>query len=613
MAKISIDLKSGSIKEENLAVLGIDLGTTNSLIAYMKGNTPKCIDDANGKNTLVPSIVYFDDQNKPVVGVEAKKHLTSHPERTIWSVKRLLGKSYNDLKEFSGKLGYQLIDDDTESLVKVRVGDVFYSPIELSSLILKELKARAELFLKMPIEKAVITVPAYFNDAQRQATRDAGKLAGLDVLRIVNEPTAACLAYGIGLNASEDKTVAVYDLGGGTFDVSIMNINDGVFEVLSTNGDTYLGGDDFNQAIVDYWLENIPQAQNILPENLRQVAELTKHHLNDEIEVEWELDDEVTLSLNAVQWEEITKGLIDKTLRCCRNALRDAELTIDDIDEVLLVGGSTRMTLVKKAVETFFGKKPNDSIDPDQIVAQGAAVQAEILNGNLKDKLLLDITPLSLGIETAGGLMDMVLPRNSKIPCAVAKNYTTGVDGQRNLKIAVFQGERDLVQDNRKIGEFILKNLPPMPAGIPKIEIRFILNADGILMVKASELRSGVETQIEMRPTYGVTEEEMGKMLIDSISNAQSDMKLRSIIEAKNEAQHILLATHKFIANNQGIIDVKSLETLAELAEKLKAATTSDDKNTIQQAIQQLNVFAEPLAHQSLDFNIQQSLQGKKI
>lgn len=613
MAKISIDLKSGSIKEENLAVLGIDLGTTNSLIAYMKGNTPKCIDDANGKNTLVPSIVYFDDQNKPVVGVEAKKHLTSHPERTIWSVKRLLGKSYNDLKEFSGKLGYQLIDDDTESLVKVRVGDVFYSPIELSSLILKELKARAELFLKMPIEKAVITVPAYFNDAQRQATRDAGKLAGLDVLRIVNEPTAACLAYGIGLNASEDKTVAVYDLGGGTFDVSIMNINDGVFEVLSTNGDTYLGGDDFNQAIVDYWLENIPQAQNILPENLRQVAELTKHHLNDEIEVEWELDDEVKLSLNAVQWEEITKGLIDKTLRCCRNALRDAELTIDDIDEVLLVGGSTRMTLVKKAVETFFGKKPNDSIDPDQIVAQGAAVQAEILNGNLKDKLLLDITPLSLGIETAGGLMDMVLPRNSKIPCAVAKNYTTGVDGQRNLKIAVFQGERDLVQDNRKIGEFILKNLPPMPAGIPKIEIRFILNADGILMVKASELRSGVETQIEMRPTYGVTEEEMGKMLIDSISNAQSDMKLRSIIEAKNEAQHILLATHKFIANNQGIIDVKSLETLAELAEKLKAATTSDDKNTIQQAIQQLNVFAEPLAHQSLDFNIQQSLQGKKI
>jgi molecular chaperone HscA len=438
-------------------------------------------------------------------------------------------------------------------------------------------------------------------------------LAGLDVLRIVNEPTAACLAYGIGLNASEDKTVAVYDLGGGTFDVSIMNINDGVFEVLSTNGDTYLGGDDFNQAIVEYWLENIPQAQTILPENLRQVAELTKRHLNDEIEVEWELDDEVKLSLNAVQWEEITKGLIDKTLRCCRNALRDAELTIDDIDEVLLVGGSTRMTLVKKAVETFFGKKPNDSIDPDQIVAQGAAVQAEILNGNLKDKLLLDITPLSLGIETAGGLMDMVLPRNSKIPCAVAKNYTTGVDGQRNLKIAVFQGERDLVQDNRKIGEFILKNLPPMPAGIPKIEIRFILNADGILMVKASELRSGVETQIEMRPTYGVTEEEMGKMLIDSISNAQSDMKLRSIIEAKNEAQHILLATHKFIANNQGIIDVKSLETLAELAEKLKAATTSDDKNTIQQAIQQLNVFAEPLAHQSLDFNIQQSLQGKKI
>ncbi|MFY7899719.1 MAG: Hsp70 family protein, partial [Chitinophagaceae bacterium] len=436
------------------------------------------------------------------------------PQNTIFSAKRLMGKSYNDVKNNADFFTYKVIDDNTESLVKVQVGNQFFSPIELSSFILKELKQRAEHILKTPVTKAVITVPAYFNDAQRQATRDAGKLAGLDVLRIVNEPTAASLAYGLGLQSDEDKTIAVYDLGGGTFDVSILKISNGIFEVLSTNGDTYLGGDDFDRVIIQYWLEQNGIAQTDLQQNqqlsqtLRLTAEAAKKHLSNNDVFEAVLNGD-TLRITKATFEELIAPFIEKTIECCKNALADAVVLKEEIDTIVMVGGSTRVPAVKEAISSFFGKKVNDSVNPDEVVALGAAVQADILAGNNKEFLLLDITPLSLGIETMGGLMDVLIPRNSKIPTQVGRQYTTHKDGQSGMRISVYQGERDLVKDNRKLAEFNLTGIPGMPAGLPKVDVSFLINADGILVVKAKELRSGVEQSIEVKPQYGLSDEDV--------------------------------------------------------------------------------------------------------
>ena len=618
MAKIAINIVTGSLQKPEM-IVGIDLGTTNSLVAIIHPEThqPIALREHNS-SSLVPSVIHFDEQGNVTVGEEAKKYLETDPQNTIFSAKRLMGKSFNDIRQNANFFTYKVLDDQKESLVKVQVGDKFYSPIDLSSFILKELKTRAEHILKTPVTRAVITVPAYFNDTQRQATRDAGKLAGLDVMRIVNEPTAASLAYGLGLNATDEKTIAVYDLGGGTFDISILKITNGIFEVLSTHGDTYLGGDDFDRVIMQHWMDQFQitqadlQLNRELSQGLRLRAEEAKIFLssNEKFSRDWNGD---LLELTKENFESLVKPFIDKTLVCCNKAVEDAGISINEIDTIVMVGGTTRVPAVKKAVSNFFGKQVHDEVNPDEVVALGAAIQADILAGNNKDFLLLDITPLSLGIETMGGLMDVLIPRNSKIPTKVGRQYTTQKDGQSGIRISVFQGERDLVKDNRKLAEFNLGGIPGMPAGYPKVEVSFLINADGILVVKAKELRSGVEQSIEVKAQYGINDEDVEKMLMDSLTHAKDDMAIRALVEAKTEAEQILQTTEKFIAKNISLISSVERMNTAQAIEELQQAVTSEDKDLIHAKIEKLNEVTRPFAEKAMDQAISGAMKGTKI
>lgn len=617
LAKISINIKSGTLETTGL-VVGIDLGTTNSMVAVVNPETGK--PEVLGKpgELLVPSVVHITHDGIPVVGNVARQALISHPQSTIFSVKRLLGRSYKDIEAHAPYYSYRILDESDEKLIRIEANGKYFTPIELSAEILAELKRRAEAMTGKKVDRAVITVPAYFNDSQRQATRDAGKIAGLEVLRIVNEPTAASLAYGLGLENSDTKTIVVYDLGGGTFDVSVLRIEEGVFEVLSTQGDTYLGGDDFDREIIKFWQRNMPESiWNESSKSLRLLAEEAKKQVcgNQPFrETVVLLGESYSLTLDYVVFEQITALLMDKTIHCLQQALSDAGLKPDEIDEVVLVGGSTRMPFVKQRMVDLFGhNKVNDFLNPDEVVALGAAVEADVLAGNRNDVLLLDVTPLSLGIETLGGLMDVLIPRNTKIPCKYMKSYTTSVDGQVKMSIAIYQGERELVAENRKLGELLLSGIPAMPAGMPKIEVAFILNADGILTVEARELRSGVAQHIEIKPQYGLSDADVERMLLDSLSHAREDVEKRMHVEARTEAEQMIYTVIRFLEKNAVLLSEEEISQTRLLCEDLKNTLTVADKDTILKGVDTLNEYTRPFAERLMNKAVSSALSGTHI
>jgi molecular chaperone DnaK len=617
----------------NERIVGIDLGTTNSLVAFMQGDTPVVIPGEDGLN-LVPSVVALDERDQIIVGSAASKYLIETPERAVYSIKRLMGRGVEDVQEELKLFPFRLAEDlQAGEVLHIKLGDKTYTPPEISAFILRQLKRNAERFFGGPVTKAVITVPAYFNDAQRQATKDAGRIAGLDVLRLVNEPTAASLAYG--LDKKKNGVVAVYDLGGGTFDISILKLHDGIFEVIATNGDTHLGGDDIDNLLITIALDDI---RGDLSLDLRRSGEGVQTIRKAVIEAKIALSAQDSTKLDIElpggkrYQREITReqferlidppdfqqaSILQRTVAPCKQALKDAGLKPEQIDEVVLVGGSTRIPKVRALVEDLFQRTPHTDLNPDEVVALGAAVQANILAGGseaTKEMLLLDVTPLSLGIEVAGGVTDKIILRNSTIPASATQFYTTQVDGQTNVAIHVLQGERELAKDCRSLARFDLKGVPPMTAGMPRIEVKFLIDANGILHVSAREQRSGKEAEIEVQPSYGLTDEQVESMLLESFDYAEEDFRQRQVIEARNEAETILAALDKGrISPAWGQLTSDEQRRIAKLEKSLNEVKKGEDYQAIRKAIDDLNHATMHLAELMMDSAVSTALKGKTM
>ena len=618
-------------------VVGIDLGTTNSLVAYMEGDAPVVIPGVDGSN-LVPSVVALDPipegGGRPTVtvGNSARKSLIQTPERVIYSVKRLMGRGLEEIQSELKMFPFRLAGDvEAGEVPRIQLGELRFTAPEISAYILRQLKRNAERFFGAPVTQAVITVPAYFNDAQRQATKDAGRMAGLDVLRLVNEPTAAALAYG--LDRAKEGTIAVYDFGGGTFDISILKLRDGIFEVQSTNGDTHLGGDDIDNLLLAIALDEIHSEHGVdlrghpgAVQALRKAAIEAKIKLSTEPAASFDIElpngDRYQREIPREVFDLLIEPILDRTAGPCKQALTDAGLTPEQIDEVVLVGGSTRIPAVRQLVDDLFhlsarGKKPHTELNPDEVVALGAAVQADILAGASKsteEMLLLDVTPLSLGIEALGGTVARIIQRNSTIPASATEHFTTGVDGQTNVAIHVLQGERELAADCRSLARFDLKGIPPMSAGLPRIEVKFLIDADGILHVSAREQRSGQEAQIEVKATYGLTDEQVESMILDSFDHAEEDFAKRLLIEARNEAETILAAVERAPHSPAWSQLTENEQTAIHLSsEYLKKAKQYDDSAAIREATLILDKATRRFAELMMEAAVSTAIRGKTM
>lgn len=592
-------------------VIGIDLGTTNSCVSVMEGGKPKVIANAEGTLTT-PSVVAFTDSDK-LVGQLAKRQAITNPENTIFSIKRLIGRKFDgpQVEKAKNILPYSIVSSDNND-AWVEVKGKKYAPQEISAMILQKLKSTAEDYLGETVTEAVITVPAYFNDAQRQATKDAGKIAGLNVQRIINEPTAAALAYG--LDKKHDEKIAVYDLGGGTFDISILELGDGVFEVKSTNGDTFLGGDDFDMRIVEWLIAEFKKdsgmdltSDKMALQRLKEAAEKAKHELSTTGDTEINLPfitadasgpKHLVIKLSRSKFESLVGDLVDSSLEPCKKALKDAGLSANQIDEVILVGGMTRMPLVQQKVKEFFGKDPHKGINPDEVVAVGAAIQGAVLAGDVKDVLLLDVTPLSLGIETLGGVMTKIITRNTTIPARQSQVFTTAADGQTSVTINVLQGEREMSADNKPIGRFDLVGIPSAPRGIPQIEVTFDIDANGILHVSAKDQGTGKEQSIRITPSSGLSDEEIDKMVKDAEVNAEADKQKKDLVEVKNQADTLVYSTEKSLAEHGDKVDEETKKAIEEALAELKETSAGTDPEAIKAAIDKLTQSSHKLAEE---------------